>query len=159
MLNLKLTGRRGIIVGWLGGWVLQAVIRWLFFGVALLGALSPLTGVAFVLFTTYMITDPATTPNRERNQVIFGGATAICYGCLLVFHIVDGMFFALTLVCVARGLILIWTSLRASRGQTPGVAHAPAVSALTVASAIVPAASVPEQAEPVEVVTDGEEGR
>jgi enediyne biosynthesis protein E5 len=160
MMNLKLTGRRGIIIGWVGGFVVQAVLRWLFTGVALLGALSPITGVAFVLYTTYMITDPATTPNRERNQVIFGGAAAVCYGSLMVFHIVDGMFFALTLVCAARGLVLISTHYRKTRGSAPATARAPAVANGSVSANCTPSViangSAPtiRKTDPVEAVPD-----
>jgi Na+-translocating ferredoxin:NAD+ oxidoreductase RnfD subunit len=132
MLNLKLTGRRGIIIGWAGGFALQAVIRAVFTGIALPGALSPMTGVAFVLYTTYMITDPATTSSRERNQIVFGAATAACYGSLVAFHIVDGMFFALTIVCALRGVILAWTAYRKPRGQAAvsGAASGAALAAV-----------------------------
>lgn len=92
-------------MGWVGGFFLQAVIRSYYFGTPLVAALLPMTGVAFVLFTFYMISDPGTTPITAKNQVIFGLAVAIAYGVLMMFHIVFGMFFGLTFVCLLRGLI------------------------------------------------------
>lgn len=62
MLNAKLTRRMPLILGWVGGFVLQAVLRWAFFDAQLAAALLPMTGIAFIIFTNYMITDPATTP-------------------------------------------------------------------------------------------------
>jgi len=35
-----------------------------------------MTGVAFVLFTNYMITDPGTTPMAGRAQFMFGASVA-----------------------------------------------------------------------------------
>lgn len=111
MLNAKLTGRMPLILGWLAGFVAQAVLRWLFFDHALLGALLPMTGLAFVLFTNYMITDPGTTPFSARNQVVFGLTTAAVYAVLVLSGVVFGLFFALVATCVLRGLVL-WATPR-----------------------------------------------
>jgi hypothetical protein len=59
--------------------------------------------VAFILFTFYMVTDPATTPSAPRAQVAFGASVAAVYGLLMAAHVVFGLFFALSLVCAARG--------------------------------------------------------
>jgi Na+-translocating ferredoxin:NAD+ oxidoreductase RnfD subunit len=112
MLNAKLTHRMPLIAGWVGGFVLQAVLRALFFDDALVSALLTVVGIAFVLFTNYMITDPGTTPSAPRYQVLFGLATALVYGALVVAHITFGLFFALTIVCAAR---LLWTLARQVR--------------------------------------------
>jgi hypothetical protein len=53
-----------------------------------------------------MVTDPATTPARPRNQVIFAAAVAGTYGLFMQFNIVFGLFYALTLVTLLRGLTL-----------------------------------------------------
>jgi Na+-translocating ferredoxin:NAD+ oxidoreductase RnfD subunit len=105
-LNAKLTRRIPLIAAFLGVFVLQAFLRSVFFDASLGAALNPMTGVAFLLFTYYMLTDPATTPNEPRTQILFGAATAATYGLLMVMHIVFGLFFALTIVCSARGLAL-----------------------------------------------------
>ncbi|GAA5127453.1 enediyne biosynthesis protein UnbU [Haloechinothrix salitolerans] len=107
MLNAGLTGKMPLVLGWVGGFVAQAVLRWALLDHALLGALLPVTGVAFLLFTNYMITDPGTTPFKTRNQVVFGLVTAAVYGVLVVSEVVFGLFFALVITCLLRGLVLV----------------------------------------------------
>jgi ABC-type amino acid transport substrate-binding protein len=105
-LNARFTHKLPLIAGWVGGFILQAAIRSYFFDSSFLPALLPITGVAFVLFTFYMVTDPGTTPFKPREQLIFGASIAVTYGILTTFHLVFGLFFALTAVCCFRGLIL-----------------------------------------------------
>jgi hypothetical protein len=105
-LNGRFTKRLPLIAGWLGGFVLQAVIRSAFFDGLLAAALAPMTGFAFVLFTFYMVPDPGTTPSRPRDQVCFGAAVAAVYGLLQVVHVVYGLFFALAITCALRGVSL-----------------------------------------------------
>jgi hypothetical protein len=105
-LNARFTHRIPLIVAWVGGFVLQAVIRTAWFDVRLVPALIPATGVAFVLFTFYMVSDPGTTPSRARDQIWFGAAVAMTYGALQVLHVVYGLFFALAIVCSVRGCAL-----------------------------------------------------
>lgn len=104
MLNVKLTRKGPLILGWVGGFLAQAVLRGLLTNVSLISAVLPITGTAFVLFTNYMITDPGTTPVRPRNQVVFGLATAAAYGVLVQLHIVFGLFFALVITCGLRAV-------------------------------------------------------
>src|SRR6266404_1732475 len=73
-LNARFTGKIPLILGWLGGFVLQACLRSLLFERPVTAALLPMTGVAFLLFTFYMVTDPATTPIPRGRQVGFGVA-------------------------------------------------------------------------------------
>ena len=87
-------------------------------------ALNPMTGLAFVLFTFYMVTDPATTPTSTRNQIAFGAAVAIAYGLLVKMHVVFGLFFALSVVSCARGLWLYWLAWSTVRHRV--VLQAPA---------------------------------
>ncbi len=105
-LNIKFTKRICVALGWTMGFFAQAVFRHYAFGNALTGALLPLTGVSFVLFTFYMVTDPATTPCMPRGQFVFGASVGAVYGLLMAAHIVFGFFFALTLVSVVRGVTL-----------------------------------------------------
>jgi Na+-transporting NADH:ubiquinone oxidoreductase subunit NqrB len=102
-LNARFTRRIPLIAAWAGCFVLQAAVRSALFDVRFVPALTPMTGVAFVLFTFYMISDPGTTPSRPRDQVWFGAAVATAYGVLQVLHVVFGLFFALAAVCVVRG--------------------------------------------------------
>lgn len=105
-LNFRFTRRLPLIAAWLLGFVIQALLRSYIFGTPLVAALVPMTGVAFILFTFYMVTDPGTTPIRHREQILFGAAVAATYGILMVCHIVFGLFFALTIVCAVRGILL-----------------------------------------------------
>jgi len=104
VLNTMLTKRVALIVGFMGAFFIQAFIRHWLFGVQLNTALSVMTGIAFVLFTNYMITDPGTTPSRPRAQFIFGSSVAFVYALLMGFNIVYGLFFATAIVCACRGM-------------------------------------------------------
>lgn len=105
-LNARFTRRIPLIAAWAFGFVLQAAVRSAVFDIRFLPALAPMTGVAFVLFTFYMVPDPGTTPARPRDQVWFGAAVALVYGALQALHIVYGLFFALAIVCSVRALAL-----------------------------------------------------
>jgi hypothetical protein len=116
-LNGRFTGKFPLIVAWVGGFVAQAFMRSLIFGTPLTAALLPMTGLAFILFTFYMITDPGTTPMRPHAQALFGVSVATVYGLLMMMHVVFTLFFALTIVCIVRGLSLhiqAWMARRAS---------------------------------------------
>lgn len=112
MLHLGYAQRLPLIGAWLCGFVVQALLRAALFGTSCLASLAPMTGVAFVLFTFYMAPDPATTPQRPLPQAIFGFTVAAVYGLLMSLHVVDGLFLALTIVCLARGLGLYGIALR-----------------------------------------------
>lgn len=103
MLNWKLTGKMPLVLSWIGFFALQAVLRGLAPGMSVLGELAPMTGLAFLLFTTYMITDPGTTPLRPRNQVIFSAACAAGYAAFMMANQVYGIFYSLVIVCAIRG--------------------------------------------------------
>lgn len=115
LLNLRFSRRLPLILAWLGGFVAQALIRNLVFGASFWAALLPATGVAFILYTFYMATDPATTPDSYRGQVVFGLVLAATYGLLMSMHIVFGLFFGLTLVCMFRGAGLYFLAWHADR--------------------------------------------
>jgi hypothetical protein len=78
-----------------------------------------MTGVAFILYTFYMLTDPATTPAAPRAQVFFGAAVAGTYGLLMAAHIVFGLFFALSIVCTVRGIALSAVALKQRTAVVP----------------------------------------
>ena len=104
LVNYRFTGRTPLIAAWWAGFVMQAGLRSLLFGTSWIAALNPMTGVAFVLFSFYMITDPATTPFDKKSQILFGFSVAGVYGVLVCMHVVFGFFFALTTVSGLRGL-------------------------------------------------------
>ena len=103
-LNARFTHRLPLIAAWVGGFMAQALVRSLVLDAPVAATLMPMTGVAFVLYTFYMVTDPATTPSEPRAQAAFGLAVAAAYGLLMISHVVFGLFFALTLVCALQGL-------------------------------------------------------
>ena len=106
-VNTVFTGKIPLIAAWAGGFALQAIVRsTLDANISLVSALSPLTGLALILFTLYMITDPGTTPRSTRGQVAFGLSVAAVYGVLVTAHIAFGIFFSLTIVCAVRGVYL-----------------------------------------------------
>jgi hypothetical protein len=104
VINTMLTRRVALIVGWMGGFFIQAFVRHWLWGVQLNTALTVMTGVAFVLFTNYMITDPGTTPSKPRAQFMFGSSVAFVYAVLMQFNIVYTLFFATSIVCASRGI-------------------------------------------------------
>src|SRR5436309_28080 len=116
----RLTGRLPLIAGWVGGFILQACLRSLLLGTPVAAALLPMTGVMFIIYTFYMVTDPGTTPGRTWAQVAFGASVAAVYGLLVLVHVVAAIFIALTIVCVLRGLALYtnaWVARR-TRART-----------------------------------------
>src|SRR5580765_1867787 len=58
LINARFTGRLPLILSWMTGFVLQAAARSVVTGAPLAGALNPMTGVAFLLFSFYMVSDP-----------------------------------------------------------------------------------------------------
>ncbi|WP_414940378.1 enediyne biosynthesis protein [Amycolatopsis sp. cmx-11-51] len=104
ILNAKLTGRMWLIGAWLATFALQAIVRGWLFDTSIPAALGMMTGVAFVLFTNYMVTDPGTTPSKPASQVAFGSGIALLYGFFMVAHVAYGLFFATAAVCLIRGL-------------------------------------------------------
>ncbi|WP_329085509.1 enediyne biosynthesis protein UnbU [Streptosporangium sp. NBC_01469] len=115
-VNARLAGRLPLVLGWVGGFALQALVRGALTDVSAVGALLPMTGTAFALYTGYVIVDPGTSPARPRDQVVFGLATAAVYGLLVQCHVVFGLFLALVIVGAGRGLRVALPA----RLRTPG---------------------------------------
>ncbi|HEV7518695.1 MAG TPA: RnfABCDGE type electron transport complex subunit D [Thermoanaerobaculia bacterium] len=129
-LNYRFTKKLPLIAAWLGAFVLQAAARCLVFGTPLLPKLLPMTGMAFVLFTFYMVSDPATTPVRRRNQVLYGASVAAVYGLLVTAHVVFDLFFSLSLVCLARGIgLYLLAAVRQRSARSAAGAELPARTA------------------------------
>ncbi|MGN9910238.1 enediyne biosynthesis protein [Phytohabitans sp. LJ34] len=103
MINGMLTGRMWLIVGWLGMFAIQAIFRGVVLDTSIPAALIMMTGVAFVLFTNYMVTDPGTSPSKPAAQLAFGAGVAVVYGFLTGAGIAYGIFFATAIVCLIRG--------------------------------------------------------
>lgn len=124
-LNIKATGRMPLIIAWVSAFAMQATIRSAINGTPLMAAWLPMTGFAFILFTFYMITDPATSPSRMSSQIVFAAAVAAFYGLLMELHVVFGLFYALTIVTGARGCWILLTGLRRTAERAPPTSRVP----------------------------------
>jgi hypothetical protein len=120
-LNLFFTGRLPTIAAWLSTFIALGIGRALVRHTPVLAELVPLTGVAMVLFTFYMITDPQTSPSRFRSQILFGSGIAFAYSVLLLLHVQYTMFYSVTAIAATRGLWLLALSLRAPSAQPSAV--------------------------------------
>ena len=129
LINYRYTKRLPLVLAWWAGFLVQAVLRSVVLGTPLLAALNPMTGVAFVLFSFYMISDPATTPFAPRAQIVFGLAVAFAYGVLIWAHFAFGLFFALTAVAGVRGLAQYVRDLSGMRAAKT-VSSAPATATI-----------------------------
>jgi hypothetical protein len=137
MLNAVLTKKMPLIAAWLAAFVLQAVVRGLIDPhIAIISAILPMTGLAFVLYTNYMITDPATTPLAKRNQIAFGASVGIMYGILVALHCSYDLFFALVIVCACRGIF--WWSRNIREWMANRTVTAATATRTPVAAALAP---------------------
>src|SRR5262249_6234014 len=119
-INWRFTDRIPVLTGWVAGVAIQALLRAAFLGANPLATLGPMTGLVFVLYTFYMVTDPATTPSGWRAQLAFGAGVAAVYSLLVLAHVVFGFFFALTIVCGVRGALVYGARLVQERRAAPG---------------------------------------
>jgi Na+-translocating ferredoxin:NAD+ oxidoreductase RnfD subunit len=138
IVHAMFTGRLILVLTWLAAFVIQGQLRSWYFGTSWIVPLTPMTSAAFMVFTLYMIPDPATTPVKPLRQVLFGIAIAAVYGVLLINHVVYGLFIALAIVCAMRGVALYaWAAWQSKRENQrvpvrlePGVAaHSQGMSA------------------------------
>jgi hypothetical protein len=112
LLHLKYASRIWGIVSFLISFVVQAVFRGLVFeDQSVLTTLMPATGVAAMIFVFYMAPDPATSPSAPKRQMIFGASISLVYMILMFMHVVFALFFALTIVCLIRGVCMAVTPL------------------------------------------------
>ena len=119
IIHTFFTGRMMLVGAWLLGFVIQGLFRAWYFGQPLHVPLTPMTSAAFILFTLYMVPDPATTPLHPWRQAAFGFAVAMVYGVIQVMHLVFGLFFALVAVCAVRGLSLhLWAIYNRMKGRS-----------------------------------------
>jgi Na+-translocating ferredoxin:NAD+ oxidoreductase RnfD subunit len=121
------TGRLPLVGAWLLGFILQGQIRAFLYGFPHAVPAMPMTSAAFIVFTLYMVPDPATTPLNPWRQALFGFSVAMVYGIIQILHLVFGLFFALLLVCAVRGFSLhIYYRLIAGRSAPPDPVVMPA---------------------------------
>lgn len=100
------TGRLPLVLAWITGFVLHGLFRAVYFNTPWFVSLVPMTSAGFILFTLYMIPDPATTPKDTKYQILFGLSVAAIYGILLYYNMVFGLFLSLFITCAIRGVYL-----------------------------------------------------
>lgn len=123
-LNLLFTRRLPLIAAWLVAFALQGFIRAEIWDLPFAAQVSPLTGIAMVLFSFYMITDPQTSPSALRSQILFGASIGQLYGLMFALGLNYTLFFAVTAVCGVRGA---WMALE-NRGLVPSFAPVRAIA-------------------------------
>lgn len=111
-MNWRYTRRMPLILAWVIVFALQGIVRCFINDLPLTVGLVPLTGVSFLLFTFYMVTDPGATPGNSRSQVLFGAAIAVVYFLLILTHVEFGFFYSLFIVSFLRGFILRLKAMR-----------------------------------------------
>ena len=100
----KFTGRLPLVLAWFGGFAAQALLRSWMFHLPWAVPFVPMSSAGFILFSLYMIPDPATTPLRKSRQILFGVAVAALYATLFMLHVVFGLFVALALTSALRAV-------------------------------------------------------
>jgi hypothetical protein len=136
-IHALFTGRLPLVAAWIGGFIVQGLIRANIFDMPFFVPLMPMTSAAFIIFTLYMIPDPATTPLQPARQVLFGFSVAVVYGTLQSLHLVFGLFFALLAVCALRGLSLhVWAWWRKSERDSLSVNPQPEPVAIPLPSSL-----------------------
>jgi len=134
LIHAKFTGRLPLVLSWFAAFAAQAAIRSYIFHAPLAVPFLPMTSAGFILFSLYMIPDPATTPIKPLRQVLFGVSVATIYALLFVTHIVFGLFIALALTSASRGLSLHVYSLWRRRAARQVPVSAPVPAAVRAAS-------------------------
>ncbi len=119
LLHIKYASRMWVVLSFLVAFIAQSLLRSLITDVNLLTALVPATGVPAAIFTFYMAPDPATSPSGKMQQLMFGTSIAFVYMILVMLHIVYALFFALTLVCLGRGVYMLADYMLNFRGYAP----------------------------------------
>lgn len=120
IIHALFTARLPLCLAWVGGFVAQGLVRSWLFGTPWVAPLVPMTSAAFIVFTLYMVPDPATTPIKPWRQAAFGLAVAAAYGVLQALHLVFGLFFALLIVSALRGLgLYLLAAWRSARSEEP----------------------------------------
>jgi len=98
----KFTGRLPLVLAWFAGFAAQALLRGWIFHMPWAVPFVPMSSAGFILFSLYMIPDPATTPIRRSRQILFGASVGAIYATLFILHVVYGLFVALALTSALR---------------------------------------------------------
>ena len=86
------TGRLPLVAAWVIGFALQGQIRAHLSGTPHLVPFTPMTSAAFIVFTLYMVPDPATTPLKPGGRPCSVLRSRMVYGIIQMLHLVFGLF-------------------------------------------------------------------
>ncbi|MFI5266695.1 MAG: RnfABCDGE type electron transport complex subunit D [Chloroflexota bacterium] len=112
VLVLFMASRMALVLPFAAGWAAALAIGALATGFPLAAALRPLLTGSAILFAFFMLTDPRTTPSSLRGQALFGAATGILGGALMLAGVPYAIFLALLLVCLGYGSLSFWERSR-----------------------------------------------
>ncbi|HEY8695957.1 MAG TPA: RnfABCDGE type electron transport complex subunit D [Chloroflexota bacterium] len=98
---LFMARRLALVLPFAAGWAVVLAIGALATGFPLSAAPRPLLTGSAILFAFFMLTDPRTTPPRPAGQALFGAATGVLGGALMLAGVPYAIFLALLLVCLA----------------------------------------------------------
>lgn len=133
LLNWKLTQRMPLIIAWVASFAILGAMRSELYGFSPHGVIGFMSGVAFILFSFYMISDPGTTPSSRNGQIFFGFSVALVYNIWVMLHQPFGIFYALLIVCSTRGAylnIVDWLARKRTGREMEGAPVASAVPSL-----------------------------
>jgi len=135
--------RMPLLGSFIGLFVISAITRAALGREPLTLALGVMTGAPFQLFTFFMLTDPRTTPNTKRGQVLFSAAVVLTDCVLRVLRVPNTLFMslffvdALILLMALLGLsydVFVWNTASVSigNGKSLGIATAKGNSEQTI---------------------------
>ncbi|MCI0663566.1 MAG: RnfABCDGE type electron transport complex subunit D, partial [Acidobacteria bacterium] len=92
--------------------IIFAAVRGFITGHPFLAEVAPITGPMYQLFVFFMITDPRTTVNSKRGQVIVAFCVALMEMILRLNETVHAPYYALFIVGPTANLIEMWWKSR-----------------------------------------------
>lgn len=115
-----LAGRAPVGLAYIGTFLLLGLVRTVAFDGHILFYIGPLITMSGVIFQFHMITDPRTTPDNYKGQIIFGASVACLDVVLRTLQVLHAPFLALAIISSLQPLFFskfykIGTSSHAAR--------------------------------------------
>jgi Na+-transporting NADH:ubiquinone oxidoreductase subunit NqrB len=150
LLMMKRVKRFDLVIAWLGGYILMALLRVALGQGGLVFALGPMTGAEFTLFTFSMLPDPKTNPPTSNARVAWGLAIAVLDGTLRYLEFRYSMFYALFALCAVLPIFRVAAKIRGIEEADPWrtvvlVLGTPRVATATATSSVAPEASTADR--------------
>jgi Na+-transporting NADH:ubiquinone oxidoreductase subunit NqrB len=119
LLMMRRVRRFDLVLAWLGGYTIMALLRVALGQGGLIFALGPMTGAEFTLFTFSMLPDPKTNPPTSQGRIVWGLLVAILDGVLRYLEVRYSMFYALFALCAGLPLFRLAAKLRGIEEADP----------------------------------------